>query len=109
MARLEGTNIAFEIRYSAGDHDESYAALRDLVEKRVEVIVVNSAGLASIARQATARIPIVSATAELVPPIATTTLTWRAISSVANVGRRSSLLSAKRDSIDTLWPSMNPS
>src|SRR5262245_6154300 len=58
-----GTNLTFEIRYSLGDHNQFPSFIRELVQADVDVIVVNSAGLAAIARQATARIPIVTTAA----------------------------------------------
>ena len=36
---IGGTNIIFDTRYSADDRDEPHPALRDLVAKRVEVMV----------------------------------------------------------------------
>jgi putative ABC transport system substrate-binding protein len=56
----DGKNVIFEARYpDSSDNDLSLAA--DLNRANVDVIVVNSAGLASIARQVSSTIPIVVA------------------------------------------------
>src|SRR5262245_41925613 len=55
----EGTNLTFEIRHSLGDQNQFPSLVRELVQADVDVIVVNSAGLAVIAHQATTTVPIV--------------------------------------------------
>jgi ABC-type uncharacterized transport system substrate-binding protein len=56
----DGKNVTFEARYpDSSDHALSSAT--DLIRANVDVIVVNSAGLASIARQVSSTIPIVTA------------------------------------------------
>jgi putative tryptophan/tyrosine transport system substrate-binding protein len=63
----EGRNLAFEIRHAVGKPDELPALLpalaADLVAAKVDVIVVNSAGLADLAHRVTTTIPIVVASA----------------------------------------------
>jgi ABC-type uncharacterized transport system substrate-binding protein len=60
---IEGNNVTFAVRHAVGDSDQFSAMAADLVQMRVDAIVAHSAGLASLARQATRTIPIVVATA----------------------------------------------
>jgi len=60
---VEGKNISFEIRYAVGNPDQLPNMAADLVEAKVDVILVSSAGLAAIAHAATRTIPIVAANA----------------------------------------------
>jgi putative ABC transport system substrate-binding protein len=55
----EGKNISFEIRYAVGDPDQFPTMAADLVEAKVDVILVSTAGLAVVAHTATTTIPIV--------------------------------------------------
>ena len=59
----EGRNVAFEVRHAVGKPDELRALAADVVAARVDVIVVNSAGLADLVHRVTTTIPIVVATA----------------------------------------------
>jgi putative tryptophan/tyrosine transport system substrate-binding protein len=59
----EGKNVAFELRYAVGNPDRFSAMAADLVQMNASAIVATSAGLVSIARQATGTIPIVAASA----------------------------------------------
>jgi putative ABC transport system substrate-binding protein len=60
---VEGRNVAFEIRHAVGKPDELPALAADVVAAKVDVIVVNSAGLADLAHRVTTTIPIVVASA----------------------------------------------
>lgn len=55
----EGRNVGFEIRHAVGKRDELPALAADLVAAKVDVIVVNTAGLANLAHGVTTTIPIV--------------------------------------------------
>ena len=57
----EGKNIAFEIRHAIGKADQLPALAVDLVTAKVDVIVVNTVGLADLAHRVTTTIPIVVA------------------------------------------------
>jgi putative ABC transport system substrate-binding protein len=59
----EGRNIAFEVRHAVGKPDELPTLAADLVAAGVDVIVVNTAGLADLAHKVTTTIPIVAASA----------------------------------------------
>jgi putative ABC transport system substrate-binding protein len=56
----DGKNVTFEARYPDSS-DNALSLATDLNRANVDVIVVNSAGLASIARQVSSTIPIVAA------------------------------------------------
>jgi putative ABC transport system substrate-binding protein len=56
---IEGDNMIFEWKHAVGDPDQFPAMVADLVHMNVDVIVVLSVGLASLAREATRTIPIV--------------------------------------------------
>ena len=56
----DGKNVTFEARYPDSSND-ALSLATDLNRANVDVIVVNSAGLASIARQVSSTIPIVAA------------------------------------------------
>lgn len=59
----EGQNFSFDIRHAVGEPNRFVVFARELVAAKVDVICVTSAGLAEIARQATIRIPIITASA----------------------------------------------
>jgi putative tryptophan/tyrosine transport system substrate-binding protein len=59
----ERGNIVFEVRHAVGDPERYASLVRELVERRADVIVVTSAGLAAVARQVTATVPIVTTSA----------------------------------------------
>jgi ABC-type uncharacterized transport system substrate-binding protein len=60
---VEGKNIAFTSKHAVGNPDGFAGMAADLVRMKADVIVVTSAGLASLAHQASRTIPIVAATA----------------------------------------------
>jgi putative ABC transport system substrate-binding protein len=60
---IEGKNVTFAARHAVGPPDRFSTMAAELVQMNPDAIVVSSAGLASIARQATATIPIVTVTA----------------------------------------------
>jgi putative tryptophan/tyrosine transport system substrate-binding protein len=62
LSWTEGTNVAYETRITTNT-DQFPALAADLVQSKVEIIVVNSAGLAAIVRDASATTPIVAAVA----------------------------------------------
>jgi len=55
----EGRDVAIEWRYASGDYAKVPELVTDLIQRNVEVIVVDSAAGARAAKQATSRIPIV--------------------------------------------------
>ena len=57
----EGKNIAMEYRYAEGKTDRLDKLARELVEQKVDVIVVGGTGVAVAAKNATSTIPIVVA------------------------------------------------
>lgn len=57
----EGRNIALEYRYAEGKTDRLDKLARELVEQKVDVIVVGGTGVAVAAKNATSTIPIVVA------------------------------------------------
>jgi putative ABC transport system substrate-binding protein len=57
----EGKNIAMEYRYAEGKTDRLDKLARELVEQKVDVIVVGGTGVAVAAKNATTTIPIVVA------------------------------------------------
>jgi putative ABC transport system substrate-binding protein len=59
---IEGSNVELEIRYSAVP-ETLPASVAELLAANVDVIVVGSAGMASIVQQATRDIPIITMTA----------------------------------------------
>jgi putative ABC transport system substrate-binding protein len=60
---IEGKNVTFVPKYAVGSPDRFLAMAADLVRMNSDVIVTTSAGLTSLARQATSTIPIVAASA----------------------------------------------
>jgi putative ABC transport system substrate-binding protein len=57
----EGKNIAMEYRYAEGKTDRLNKLARELVEQKVDIIVVGGTGVAVAAKNATSTIPIVVA------------------------------------------------
>jgi len=62
LGYVEGTNIALEYRFAAGQNERLPALAAELVHLRVDMIVTNSGAAAQAARDATETIPIVMAT-----------------------------------------------
>jgi putative ABC transport system substrate-binding protein len=60
---IEGKNLTFAPKHAVGSPDRFSAMAVDLVRMNPDVIVMQSAGLASLAQQATRTIPIVAAVA----------------------------------------------
>jgi putative ABC transport system substrate-binding protein len=60
---IEGKNLTFAPKHAVGSPDRFSAMAVDLVRMNPDVIVTQSAGLASLAQQATRTIPIVAAVA----------------------------------------------
>ncbi len=56
---IEGSNMGLEIRYSAAQDETLPALVAELLAANVDVIVVPTAGMASIVQQATRDIPII--------------------------------------------------
>ena len=59
MGYVEGRNLSFELRYAAGDLKRLPAMARELVEKRMDVIVAVGAAAVRATTAATSSIPIV--------------------------------------------------
>src|SRR5215207_4256978 len=57
---VEGRNLAVESRWSEGDSQRYQALATELVERKVELIVVGSSTVALAAKQATATVPLVA-------------------------------------------------
>jgi putative tryptophan/tyrosine transport system substrate-binding protein len=60
---IEGKNVTFAPKHAVGSPDRFSAMAADLVRMNSDIIVTTSAGLTSLARQATSTIPIVAASA----------------------------------------------
>jgi putative ABC transport system substrate-binding protein len=65
LGHEEGKNIVMEYRYAEGKTDRLDKLARELVEQKVDVIVVGGTGVAVAAKNATSTIPIVVAGAGL--------------------------------------------
>ena len=62
---VEGRNARFEVRHAVGRADQFSQLAVELVQAGVEVIVTQSAGLASITRKVTNEIPVVAIAGDL--------------------------------------------
>jgi putative ABC transport system substrate-binding protein len=63
LGRVEGRNVAIEYRWAEGRNERLSEMAAELVQRKVDVIVTHSAAPVIAAKQATAAIPIVFATA----------------------------------------------
>jgi putative ABC transport system substrate-binding protein len=61
LGRVEGQNFVLDLRWAYGRLDRLPALAAELVEQKVEIMVVSSAGAAIAARKASTTIPIVQA------------------------------------------------
>lgn len=61
LGRVEGRNVAFEVRYADGRSDRAAVLAAELVRLGVDVIVASQTPAARAAKEATSKIPIVMA------------------------------------------------
>src|SRR4051812_40711295 len=61
LGYIEGQNIAYEVRYAAGQLEKMPAMAAELVQRKVEAIIVNGFRALHAARTVTSTIPIIIA------------------------------------------------